>query len=87
MPKNKIRAFFHYHPTFYHLHVHFTHVKLTKKVSLQVGRAISLHEVIDNIENFSPDKEKGDFYQKKSIVIEIKVGTKLHKSFVEEGLV
>lgn len=24
--RTHLRAFFHYHPTFYHLHVHFTHI-------------------------------------------------------------
>ena len=73
-----IRVFFHYHPTYFHLHIHFTHMKMVNKVSSQVARAILLDDVIDNIEFFSPDKDKGDYYQHKTLQSEIKVGSKLH---------
>jgi len=26
VPKEKLKAYFHYQPTYYHLHVHFIHV-------------------------------------------------------------
>ena len=70
-----IRAFFHYLPTYYHLHIHFVHVKMVQTVSCHVGRAILLDDVIDNIELYSPNQDIGDYYQKKTIVQEIKGGT------------
>jgi m7GpppX diphosphatase len=45
LPRSEIRVFFHYHPTYYHLHVHFCHVKMASK-SIQVGRAVFLNDVI-----------------------------------------
>ncbi len=26
LPESQVRAYFHYQPTYYHLHVHFTHL-------------------------------------------------------------
>ena len=74
-----VRAFFHYQPTYYHLHIHFVHTKMIKKVSCHVGRAVLLDDVIDNIEFYSPDKAVGDYYQTKTMLTEVKGGTHLHK--------
>src|SRR5690606_6182931 len=57
LPKHKVRAFFHYHPTFYHLHVHFAHVNRIEKVGAFLGRGLLLEDIIENIEM------KGDYYQ------------------------
>ena len=78
LPQSQIRSFFHYQPTYYHLHVHFIHTRLLQKASAHVGRAILLDDVIDNIENFSPDKKLGNYYQQKTLTFEVKQGTKLH---------
>ena len=54
---NQVRAYFHYLPTYYHLHVHFTHV------DIKVDRAIvDLDQAIDNIELIR------DFYEKCTLV-------------------
>ena len=47
---SSIRAFFHYPPTYWHLHVHFCHTSISKKVSCEAGRAILIEDVIDNLE-------------------------------------
>jgi len=28
VPRSQIRAYFHYQPSYYHLHVHYTHIKV-----------------------------------------------------------
>jgi m7GpppX diphosphatase len=50
--KSQIKAFFHYYPTYYHLHVHFVHVKVFEKAGAVVGKAVPLEDVIENIEMF-----------------------------------
>ena len=50
VPRSEIRAFFHYPPTYYHLHIHFCHTNITDKVNCVAGRAILLEDVIENIE-------------------------------------
>jgi m7GpppX diphosphatase len=46
LKKNKFKpAFFHYQPTYYHLHVHFIHVVATPH-----DNSVSLEQVIFNIE-------------------------------------
>lgn len=79
VPRCEIRAFFHYHPTYYHLHVHFCHVKMTSK-PIQVGRAVFLNDVIQNIEL------AGDYYQKAKLITEIKENTKLFDLFVKNNM-
>merc|ERR1712226_154101 len=63
VPSTQIRAYFHYFPSYYHLHVHFTHL-LHDAGGQTVERAHLLREVIDNIENVS-----SDFYAKKSLSV------------------
>ena len=82
-----IRSFFHYQPSFYHLHIHFVHTKMISKVSSYVGRAILLDDVIDNIKLYSPNKETGDYYQTKTLVTEVIDGTKLHTICSQNGIV
>ena len=59
---------------------------MIQKVSCYVGRAILLDDVIDNIEFYSPNKEKGDYYQHKTLVMEVKDGTKLHTICNQNGI-
>ena len=66
VPNKEIRAYFHYYPSYYHLHVHFIHVKYDVG-GIHVGKAHLLSEVIDNIENID-----NKFYQKKTLGVEIK---------------
>lgn len=73
LKKSLIRAFFHYPPTYWHLHVHFCHTNITAKVNCSAGRAILLDDVIDNIE------AQPDYYQKRALTMTIKEGTALHE--------
>ena len=50
VPTNQIRAYIHYHPTYYHLHIHFTALGYQAPGSL-IGQSHLLEDVIDNIKN------------------------------------
>ncbi|KAF9906860.1 hypothetical protein EC991_000224 [Linnemannia zychae] len=58
---DEIRMFVHYHPSYYHFHVHVTHVSAQVPGST-VGQSHLLDTIIDNIENIDPD-----YYRKASI--------------------
>lgn len=60
----QIRAYFHYQPSFYHLHVHFTYLKYEAPGTL-CGKAHLLSTVIDNI------KLMPDYYQKATMTFYI----------------
>ena len=60
VPYDQIRCYFHYHPSFYHLHLHYSHVQhLASGVTTE--RAHMLTEVINNIEM------NADYYKKATI--------------------
>lgn len=59
---NQIRSYFHYHPSFWHLHIHFdTYNQLTPSVSVDFCRLV--HDVIENITIDS------DYYKKATLNI------------------
>ncbi|KAF9104978.1 hypothetical protein BGX27_009859 [Mortierella sp. AM989] len=59
--QDEIRMFVHYHPSYYHFHVHITHVTAQVNGST-VGQSHLLDTIIDNIENIDPD-----YYSKVSL--------------------
>eukprot|EP00286_Rhodomonas_abbreviata_P001933 CAMPEP_0181290856 /NCGR_PEP_ID=MMETSP1101-20121128/1647_1 /TAXON_ID=46948 /ORGANISM="Rhodomonas abbreviata, Strain Caron Lab Isolate" /LENGTH=275 /DNA_ID=CAMNT_0023395189 /DNA_START=9 /DNA_END=836 /DNA_ORIENTATION=- len=62
---SQLRVYLHYQPTFYHLHVHFTHL-LAEAPGTEAGRAHLLSDVIDNISLYP------DYYQKKTMTFAIR---------------
>ena len=82
---SSIRVFIHYYPTFYHLHVHFAHVKIWHGCSCT--HAHLLDDVIENINCYSIDKTIGDYYQTKTITSLVKDGTKIHKLLLAEKVI
>jgi m7GpppX diphosphatase len=72
---DELRIYFHYHPSYYHLHVHFTHLKYSAPKTL-IGQAHLLDDVIDNIKNIAPD-----YYQKKTISFCVKESSALWQAF------
>jgi len=47
---DQLRLYFHYLPSFYHLHVHVTHIQYTPPGNgIHIGKAILLDDVISNI--------------------------------------
>lgn len=79
--RSKLRIYFHYHPTYYHLHVHYTHVDF-KAPGSEGEKAHLLKTVIDRLE-----KAPGLGYARATLPIKVKEGTKLHQAFVDAGFV
>jgi len=70
-----VLIYFHYHPTYYHLHVHFTHIE-----GGPINRAcVQLAEAIANIELIP------DFYQRTTLVYTIGTQMPLYKAIVENS--
>ncbi|KAL1229249.1 m7GpppX diphosphatase [Trichinella pseudospiralis] len=60
VPVNRLCIFFHYQPTYYHLHIHFTHLRETT-AGTAVGRAHLYADVVDNLRSDS------DYYAKRTM--------------------
>lgn len=68
--ENQVRMYFHYPPSHYHLHCHFT--ANTVSHGCLTERAHMLHDVIENI------KIKSDYYQIRDLTISLIKGSKIH---------
>lgn len=62
VPEASVRAFFHYPPQFFHLHVHFALLD-DPRADAGVGRAVLLDDVIDNL------VADGEFYASRSLFV------------------
>jgi len=74
--KEQLRVFFHYQPSFYHLHVHFASVYISGP-HVQVERAHLLLDVIQNIELDS------EFYHKRTLTYVVNEQDPLMKIITE----
>ncbi|CAD5209019.1 unnamed protein product [Bursaphelenchus xylophilus] len=74
LSKEKMFIYFHYQPSYYHLHVHFRSTRCDTNIS-----NIPILEVINNIQIWP------DFYQKASLGFNIKEGEPLHQMYAEAG--
>ena len=63
VPASSLKVYLHYHPSYYHLHVHFVHASMDASAGLSAGKAHLLESVIDNIANIA-----GDYYQRATLV-------------------
>ncbi|CEG35631.1 scavenger mrna-decapping enzyme [Plasmopara halstedii] len=70
---SSIRMYLHYQPTYYHLHVHFSHVKMTQ--GTLVGKAVLLEDVIYNL------SVNSDHY--KNATLSFVIGELQHKQLFE----
>ncbi|GMM50637.1 5'-(N(7)-methyl 5'-triphosphoguanosine)-(mRNA) diphosphatase [Starmerella bacillaris] len=48
VPESQLKVFFHYHPTFYHLHVHIVHINNEQN---DFGRSLLVDSVIDMLDS------------------------------------
>lgn len=78
IPANTIRAFFHYPPSFYHAHVHFTSLQ-NKTCGCEVERAHLVQDVIDHL------RLKNDYYQTKTFYYKIDINSPLYKLLEENA--
>mmetsp|Transcript_8488 Transcript_8488/g.24332 ORF Transcript_8488/g.24332 Transcript_8488/m.24332 type:complete len:319 (+) Transcript_8488:141-1097(+) len=71
-----VKAYLHYHPSYYHLHCHFAHTSLGSQGNGS-GKDHLLADVINNITTFG-----GDFYGRASLSVEVYEGTDLHTHLI-----
>eukprot|EP00057_Strongylocentrotus_purpuratus_P002541 XP_003724720.1 PREDICTED: m7GpppX diphosphatase isoform X1 [Strongylocentrotus purpuratus] len=76
IPADELRAYLHYQPSYYHLHVHFTHLKFNAP-GTNVDRAHLLSSVIENIELMP------DYYQRKPLAYVLRENDGLLAKFRE----
>lgn len=72
----ELRVFLHYQPSFYHLHVHFTHIK-AEAFGFQSERAHMLSTVIANI------RLMPDYYQRVSIEFPLSTASELKRELFD----
>ncbi|KAJ8302032.1 hypothetical protein KUTeg_021019 [Tegillarca granosa] len=70
--KDKLRVYIHYLPSYYHLHVHITHVKL-EAPGFEADHAHLLSDVIENIELCS------DYYKQRTLTYKVREQDELYK--------
>ena len=68
-----LRAYVHYQPTFYHLHIHFSHIKFQPPG--MPDRNYPLNNVIENL------KIDSDYYKKITLEIIVKRNEKMYELF------
>ncbi|KAL8907623.1 MAG: hypothetical protein Q9207_001274 [Kuettlingeria erythrocarpa] len=57
--KDQIKLYFHYQPTFYHLHIHVVHVMLEPTATQAIGKAFGLENLISQLETLSGGPDDG----------------------------
>lgn len=72
-----VRAFVHYPPQFYHLHVHFTSLNVAMGCGCFVERAHLLDDIIDNLER------DASFYETVSLTVRLGQGDALQSRYAE----
>lgn len=72
--KSSLRIYVHYLPSYYHLHVHFTHISYDAP-GIVAGKAHLLDDIIDNLELLA------NFYQQKTMTYVLRESDELFKRF------
>jgi len=74
---DQLRVFVHYHPQFYHFHVHYT--RLENDTGAQVERGILLADIIQNLEM------NEDYYRMRTMTFKLSLKDKLYKLFAAKN--
>ena len=73
--RENLRIFVHYHPSYYHFHVHFVHVEHSNPPGAVVGRAVLLDDIINNIELIL-----SDYYQRMTLTYHLGIESPLYEA-------
>ena len=73
VPKHKLRAYVHYQPSFFHFHVHFTHIAY--QAPGMPERNVQLNHIIENL------KVDSAYYQKVALECVVKKNEKLYELY------
>ena len=74
LPAEELHCYLHYQPSYYHLHMHFSHLKYNAP-RIFIGQSHLLDEVIDNIQLDS------QYYAKRTISFIVKRDRPLFQCF------
>jgi m7GpppX diphosphatase len=74
--RNQLRIFVHYHPQFYHFHVHFT--RLENEIGCQVEKGHLVSDIVQNLQM------NGEFYSKRTISYKLPINDRLYACMKEE---
>jgi len=80
IPRSQLRVFFHYQPSFYHLHIHFTYLQF-EAPGIFAEKAHLLSTVINNIQL------KPDYYQEATIEFAVRESDGLFTCYENKGIV
>jgi len=75
---SSVRVYFHYVPSYFHLHVHFTHLNYDAP-GTAVGKAHLLSDVIDNLRLMT------DCYQRKTLACILRETDELYDAYRKAG--
>lgn len=78
MGQSQLRIYVHYQPSYYHFHVHFTHLNYLAPGS-NVERAHLLQDVIENLQLYP------NFYSQKTLSFVIQEGSALITEYKKRG--
>ncbi|KAH0559720.1 hypothetical protein GP486_003756 [Trichoglossum hirsutum] len=56
---DQLKLYFHYHPTYYHLHIHVVHVALDAGATQAVGKAFGFENIVSWLESMAGGDESG----------------------------
>lgn len=79
LDQSQLRIYFHYQPSFYHLHIHFTYLK-NDPPGIYCEKSHLLSNVISNLEIFP------EYYKKVTIPFVVKENENLFKIFEQKRL-
>ncbi|KAG8247363.1 hypothetical protein J6590_062425 [Homalodisca vitripennis] len=78
IPQSQLRIFFHYQPSFYHLHIHFTYLPY-EAPGILTEKAHLLSTVINNIQL------RSDYYQEATLPFAVKESDNLFSSYEKKA--
>ncbi|XP_060604368.1 m7GpppX diphosphatase-like [Ruditapes philippinarum] len=78
IPASRLHVYIHYQPSYYHFHMHFTHIKL-EAPGFGADRAHLLTDVIENIEMMS------EYYKKRTLTFVVREQEDLYIKYKENG--
>ena len=56
---DEVKLYLHYHPTYYHMHIHIVHISLEAGATQAVGKAVSLQNIVSQLETMAGGPEAG----------------------------
>ncbi|GFR52245.1 hypothetical protein Agub_g14779, partial [Astrephomene gubernaculifera] len=80
VPRSSLRLFVHYHPSYWHFHVHFVHAEMGSFPGAVAGKAILLDDVIDNL-----CSQGGDYWRRRNLTLQLGEADELWGLLGNEG--